>query len=155
MRRVGSCFLVGTLLTSVLFAAASAADAEKVWSLEEAYWKYVKSNDLAPYIALWHGDFLGWPSVNSEPVRKDQITGWMTAHTSKGEKLESYDLERLTIQVTDNVVTTTYRVRLTWAGPNGPGQPVTLRIIHTWLRSSTGSWQIISGMSCPANAEGH
>jgi len=154
MRQSGACVLVATLLTSVLFASPSSADAEKVWSLEEAYWKYVKANDLVPYIALWHSDFLGWPSVNSEPVRKGQITDWITAHARKGEKLESYDLERLTIQLTDDVATTTYRVRLTWAGPSGPEQPVTLRIIHTWLRNSTGSWQIISGMSCPAGAEG-
>ena len=155
MRQIAACILVGTLLSSVLLAAPPSADAEKVWSLEEAYWKHVKANDLVPYIALWHRDFLGWLSVNSGPVRKDQITGWITAHTSKGEKLESYELERLTIQATDNVVTTTYRARYSWTGPGGPGQPVTVRIIHTWLRNPGGNWQIISGMSCPANAEGH
>ena len=79
----------------------------------------------------------------------------MAAHTSKGESLTSYDLERLASQAIENVVTTTYRVRLIWGDKNGPGQPVTLRIIHTWLRSPEGGWKIISGMSCPANAEGH
>jgi len=154
MKRLGGCILVLILLTSVLSAAPS-PDGENVWKLEEAYWAYVKANDLQQYLGLWHSDFLGWPSVNPEPLRKDHITDWIANHTSKGETLKSYDLERLTTQVTGNVVTVTYRVRLTWGGPNGPGQPATLRIIHTWLRSAAGGWQIISGMSCPANAEGH
>lgn len=155
MRRLFGCVLFLVLLNSVLFAAPPSADGEKVWSLEEAYWKYVKANDLQQYLGLWHSDFLGWPSVNPEPVRKDHITNWMAAHTSKGETLKSYDLERLTTQVTENVVTVTYRIRMTWADKNGTGQPVTLRIIHTWLRNAAGGWQIISGMSAPANAEGH
>jgi ketosteroid isomerase-like protein len=93
--------------------------------------------------------------MNPEPVRKDHITDWITTHTSKGEALKSYDLERLTTQVTDNLATVTYRVRLSWANKNGAGQSSTLRVIHTWLRSAGGTWQIISGMSAPTNAEGH
>jgi len=57
--------------------------------------------------------------------------------------------------VTDKFATSTYRVRLTWADKNGAGQPSTIRIIHTWLHNAGGTWQIISGMSAPTNAEGH
>jgi ketosteroid isomerase-like protein len=125
-----------------------------VWSLEKAYWDYVKSNDLEKYRSLWHEDFLGWPSVSPEPLRKDHITDWITFRTSQGETLKSYDLERLTAQVTGDVATVTYRVRYTFADKNGAGQPSQVRIIHTWLRSREGKWQIISGMSAPTNAEG-
>lgn len=143
------------LLTSALFAMPPAADADQVWSLENSYWQYVKANDLQQYRTLWHASFLGWPSISPEPLRKDHITDWITARTSKGETLKSYDLERLTTQVTDNMATVTYRVRLTWADTNGAGQPSTIRIIHTWVRSPGGSWQIISGMSAPTDAQGH
>jgi hypothetical protein len=61
----------------------------QVWSLEKAYWEYVKANDLEKYRALWHEDFVGWPLVSSAPVRKDHITDWITANTSKGIKLQS------------------------------------------------------------------
>jgi len=155
MRRIGAWVQVLVLLTPVLSAASPSADSEQVWSLEKDYWKYVQSNDLQRYLALWHADFLGWPSISPEPLRKDHITDWIAAHTSKGETLKSYDLERLTIQVTDNFATVTYRARLTWADKNGPGQPATIRIIHTWLRGAGGTWQIVSGMSAPPNAEGH
>ena len=154
MTRIARLAIVVVLLASALAAGQRSADEEKLWSLEQAYWRYVQANDLEQYRILWHADFLGWPLTSSQPARKDQITNWITAHTSKGESLKSYELERLTTQVTDNVATTTYRVRLTWLDKNGAGQPASLRIIHTWLRNG-GRWQIISGMSAPTNAEGH
>ncbi len=155
MTRIVHCIMVGVLLTATLFAAPPSADADKLWSLEKSYWEYVQANDLQKYRSLWHTDFLGWPSVSPEPLRKDHITDWITAHTSKGETLKSYDLERLTTQVTGDVATTTYRVRSTWADKAGAGQPSTVRIMHTWVRRPGGAWQIISGMSGPTNAEGH
>jgi hypothetical protein len=70
----------------------------------------VHANDLQNYRTLWHADFLGWPSLSPEPLRKNHITDWITDHSSKGETL-TYNLERLTTQVTDNFATVTYRVR--------------------------------------------
>jgi ketosteroid isomerase-like protein len=139
----------------LLSAAALAQDADQVWSQEQLYWKYVQANNLDAYRSLWHPDFLGWPSMSPEPVRKAQITGWITTHTSKGESFKLNGLERLVIQVTGNYATTTYRMRGTWVDKNGVGQPFNVRIIHTWLRQPDGKWQIISGMSAPPNAEGH
>jgi ketosteroid isomerase-like protein len=136
-------------------AALPSANEENVWSLEMAYWEYVQANDLQTYRTLWHADFLGWPTMSPATVRKGQITDWITTHASKGETLKSYDLERLTTQVADNLAIVTYRVRLTWADKKGAGQAATLRIIHTWLRNAGGTWEIISGMSAPTNAEGH
>jgi ketosteroid isomerase-like protein len=147
----------GSLLPKITTrdCGVSSADEEKVWSLEQAYWHFVQSNDLEHYRRLWHEQFLGWPSVSPEPLRKDHITDWMVAHTSKGESLKPYNLERLSVQVTDNIATSAYRVRLVWVEKNGNEQPGTLRIVHTWLRNAGGAWEIVSGMSAPTNAEGH
>lgn len=154
MKRTAPLVLVAVLLSSALFAQRS-ADEDKVWSQEQAYWKYVQANDLEHYRGLWNADFLGWPSVSPEPLRKAQITDWITAHTSKGETLKSFDLEKLVIQVKDNYATTTYRIHSVWVDKSGAGQPTTTRIIHTWQRQPDGTWQIISGMSAPTNAQGH
>jgi len=143
------------LLASALFAGQRSSYEKEVWSLEDAYWKYVQANDLERYRTLWHADFLGWPLANPEPVRKEQITEWIAGHTSKGESLKSYDLERLKAQATDNYVTVTYRVRMTWVDKNGKESPSALRVLHTWLRNADGKWQIISGMAAAPNAEGH
>jgi ketosteroid isomerase-like protein len=146
--------LIFLLLASTAFAQNSAKDEAKVWPLEKAYWEYVKGNDLEKYRALWHENFLGWPFISSAPVRKDHITDWITANTSKGIKLQSYSIEQLAVQVTGDVALDYYRINATWT--NGEGAEVRndrLRITHTWIRTG-GTWQIIGGMSSPVNAEG-
>ena len=135
-------------------AASPAGEETQVWDLEKAYWDYVKANDLEKYRALWHEDFVGWPTSSSTPQRKDHITDWITRNTSKGVKLQSYAIEQLAIQLTGDIAINHYRVKMVWAGP-GPTESNTevIRITHTWLRTGH-SWQIVGGMSAPVNAEG-
>jgi hypothetical protein len=49
MNRVVRCTIIVALLAPALFAAPPSADEGKVWSLEKAYWEYVKTNDLQTY----------------------------------------------------------------------------------------------------------
>jgi ketosteroid isomerase-like protein len=138
-------------LTATVFGQNSAKDEAQVWNVEKAYWEYVKANDLEKYRALWHKNFVGWPFVSPTPVRKDHITDWITANTSKGITLQSYSIEQLAIQVTGDIATNYYRINTTWA--NSAGAELTtdrLRITHTWTRTHD-KWQIIGGMSSPVN----
>jgi len=141
------------LLTATMFAATRSADEEKVWTLEKAYWQYVQANDLKSYRALWRSDFLGWPLVSSEPLRKDHVTDWITTLTGEGLALKSYDVEEVAIQVSGNLATAAYRVRQTWVDKNGTARTSVIRILHTWVRDGE-TWQIVSGMSAPTNADG-
>ena len=141
-------------LASSAFGQTSAKEETLIWQLEKAYWEYVKANDLEKYRALWHENFVGWPFVNPAPVRKDHITDWITANTSKGISLDSYSIDQLAIQVTGDVAINYYRINFTWA--NGVRTEIKtdrLRITHTWIRTH-GTWQIIGGMSSPVNATG-
>jgi ketosteroid isomerase-like protein len=155
MNRFACLAMVTALFASPLFAGQWSADERTVWSLEDTYWRYVRSNDLEHYRALWHSDFLGWPLTNPEPVQKEHITDWIAVHTNVGETLQSYDLERLAAQATGNYVTVAYRARMTWVAKDGSNKPSTIRVIHTWLRDAGGSWKIISGMAASPNAQGH
>ena len=155
MNRIASLAMTAVLLTSPLFAGQPAADEKEVWSLEDAYWRDVQTNDLERYRTLWHSDFLGWPLSSPEPVRKEHITDWITEHTSMGDTLKSYALERLVAQATGAYVTVTYRVRMTWVGKDGVDKPSHLRIIHTWVQNGAHQWQIIAGMAAPTDAQGH
>src|SRR5438105_3834418 len=134
-------------------AQDSAKDETQVWNLEKAYWEYVKANDLEKYRALWHDDFIGWPLFSSAPVRKDQVTDWITENMSNGVKLQSFSIEQLAIQVTGDIAINHYRIKMVWAGPR-PAESDTevLRATHTWIRTH-GIWQIIGGMSAPVNAD--
>ena len=141
-------------LAATTFAQGSVRNEVQIWRLEKAYWEYVKANDLEKYRALWHENFLGWPFVSATPVRKDHITDWITANTSKGISLQSYSIEQLAIQVTNDIAVTYYRIGVTWA--NAAGAEVRtdrMRITHTWIRTY-GTWQIIGGMSAPVNEKG-
>ena len=145
-------------LCLVLIATAvgqnSTANEKQIWNLENAYWEYVKANDLEKYRGLWHDDFVGWPLISSAPVRKDHITDWMTANTSKGMKLQSYSLEQLAIKITGDIAIDHYRIKMNWANKDGTNlRTDTLRITHTWIRTRD-TWQIIGGMSAPVNDEG-
>jgi hypothetical protein len=155
LNRTLRILIVLSTLVCAAFAQGHSADEEKVWSQEQAYWKYVQASDIDGYRTLWHKNFLGWPYFSPEPARKNQITDWITAHKNKGETLKSYELERRVLQTTDNLVTVTYRVHANWVDKNGVGTPESTRIIHTWIRNPDASWQIISGMSAPTDANKH
>ena len=155
MRRFPRALFLLLLLPGLLPAQNSPA-ADEVWAQEQDYWRVVKANDLVGYRSLWDVNFLGWPYSSPEPVRKPHITDWITAHTNKGETLQSYDLERITIQLTSDLGTATYRARTTWVDKQGAAVTTTVRILHTWRRiPRTKEWQIVSGMSAPVNADGH
>src|SRR5881394_1047510 len=138
-------------VTAAAFAEGSDKEQTQIWNLEKAYWEYVKANDLEKYRALWHENFVGWPFVSSAPVRKDHITDWITANTSKGVKLQSYSIEQLAIQVTGDVAINYYRIKANWAtSETAKARTDALRITHTWI-STRGTWQILAGMSAPVN----
>jgi ketosteroid isomerase-like protein len=141
-------------LTASAFGQTSAREEAQIWQLEKAYWEYVKANDLEKYRALWHADFVGWPFVSPAPVRKDHITDWITANTSKGITLQSYSIEQLAIQATADIAVNYYRINMTWANMAGAEvRTDRMRITHTWVRTHD-TWQIIGGMSSPVNADG-
>jgi ketosteroid isomerase-like protein len=140
-------------LAATAIGQNSATNESQIWRLEKAYWEYVKDNDLEKYRALWHENFLGWPFVSPAPVRKDHITDWITASTSKGITLRSYSIEQLAIQVTGDIATDYYRINATWANGAVVERTDRLRITHTWIRTHE-TWQIIGGMSSPVNATG-
>src|SRR5437588_7564285 len=123
------------VLATAAFAQDSARDETQIWNLEKAYWEYVKANDLEKYRTLWHEDFVGWPLISSAPVRKDHITDWITANTSKGVKLQSFSIEQLAIRVTGDVAINHYRIKMAWTGPQPADAPTDpLRNTPTWLR---------------------
>jgi ketosteroid isomerase-like protein len=148
--RVVACLLLSGMAVWSLGAKPSrATEGEKaVWDLEHDYWRYVQNGDLTSYRGLWHKDFLGWPSVSVAPVRKEHITDWITAQTSKGLTLKSIEFKPAAIQMSGDLAVVCYWMTSAWVDANGAGQPRTTRIIHTWVKNGK-DWQIIGGMSMP------
>lgn len=145
--------ILSALLASALAVSSGAAlqsqpapDEQKLWQLERDYWRYVQNNDLRSYLTLWHQNFLGWPSMSATPVRKDRITDWITAQTSQGRSLKSYEIRPASIQVSGDTAVLCYWVTFAWGDKDGKGDTLRSRILHTW-RKTGEEWQIISGMS--------
>jgi ketosteroid isomerase-like protein len=151
-RFAGAALLL--VLSLPLCAWGQNATEDAVWAQELKYWQFVKANDLESYRALWSESFLGWPFSSDAPARKAQITDWITNRTRKGDRIKSYELERLVVQVSGDLATTTYRARSTWVDAKGAESSGTMRILHTWRREHDGTWRIVSGMSAPVEADG-
>ena len=93
----------------------------------------MKANDLQKYRALAQG-LPRFAIVSSAPTRKDHITDWITANTSKGRKLQSYSIEPLAIQLTGDVAINHYRIKATWAtSDKAEARTDALRVTHTWI----------------------
>ena len=129
-------------------AAQQTASEQSVWKLEHSYWEYVKANNIESYRALWHPNFVGWPSVSAEPQRKNHITDWITQRTDQGLRLKAFELKPASSQSTGDLVITHYWLTAVWTGKSGDQPSSTSRITHTWVRVGK-SWQIIGGMSSP------
>jgi hypothetical protein len=141
-------------VTAAAFAEGSEKEQAQIWNLEKAYWEYVKANDLDKYRALWHENFLGWPFVSPAPVRRDRITDWITANTSKSITLQSYSIEQLAIQVTGDLAMNYYRINATWANITRRRSQDRQIADHAHVDRTHGTWQIIGGMSSPVTATG-
>lgn len=142
-----------TLLFCSLLAAHawsdSVTDEKAVWSLEQAYWQYVGSNNAKAYLRLWDDRFIGWPGFSKAPVQKATIADWIAPLHKDPTTRYDYELTREAIRSFGDVVVVHYLVHDFYRSAS-TGELVkeldTYRITHTWQRRGD-TWQIITGMS--------
>jgi len=130
-------------------AAKPTQDEESVWKLEQSYWEYAKALDVSGYRSLWHKDFVGWPSTAPGPMGKDHIADWLEDDRVAKNTLQCYKLEHAGFTQVGDVAVVHYYLTEHWVDKSGKtnnGQPRTIKVTHTWLRTG-GSWQIIGGMA--------
>ena len=141
--------LLITLFVSVPLWSDAVSDEKAVWNLEEAYWKYVKNNDVKGYLTLWDDRFIGWPGFSKEPMEKVHITDWIAPlHKDPAERYD-YELTPKAIRSFGDVLVVHYLVRDFYRSAS-TGEIVRpldeYRVTHTWQRKGK-TWQIITGMS--------
>lgn len=147
MRKSILLFLLLLPLTSV--ARDLTSDEAAVWHLEEAYWQYVKANDLDSYRTLWDENFVGWPSFAERPLGKANIADWIPPLHEDPARLFDFRLQKEAVRAFGDSVVAHYLVWESWRDA-GTGAVVKedapIRITHTWQRRGD-SWQIVTGMS--------
>jgi ketosteroid isomerase-like protein len=146
LARIAFCFLLTAIALPSIHAQAKPE--QTIWTLEHDYWRYVETNNLSAYRNLWDENFLGWPGVSPEPVRKDHITDWITSQTKKDLTFKTIEFKPASIQVTGDLGVVCYWLTYKWQSKDGTATARTNRVFHTWIRTEQG-WRIISGMSAP------
>ncbi|RPH93072.1 MAG: nuclear transport factor 2 family protein [Lysobacterales bacterium] len=146
-------FVLCVLLLLPALGAAREMNAEEseaaVWQLEEAYWRYVKANDLEGYRTLWDERFVGWPGFAEHPVGKANITDWIPPLHADPDRLYDYRVQKEAVRAFGDSVVVHY---FYWESRRDAKTGAVVqeneprRITHTWQRRGD-SWQIITGMS--------
>ncbi len=148
MRSITVTILFASLFSLPVFSD-EAADEQAVWNLEEAYWVYVKNNDIPGYLTLWDEKFVGWPGFSKTPMEKVSIGEWIPPLHANPSELYGYTLTREAVRSFGDVVVTHYLVRDFFRSSDTgeiTGERGVTRITHTWQRRGN-TWQIITGMA--------
>lgn len=119
---------------------------DEVWKKELEYWQFVKDNDTAGYLKLWHDNFIGYPETE-RLTGKDKISEWITeAHNKKGNHYE-FVLEKKMVNPFGDVVITFYDETDIWKNDrNEVTFQEVYKVTHTWKKFGD-NWLIIGGMS--------
>ena len=149
MRNRPVVVLLALAIGSFVWAADLSDDETAVWNLENAYWEYVKANDISGYRSLWDEGFVGWPGFSEMPLGKANIHEWVTAlHSNLGTRVE-YELTIGSVRAYGDIVAAHYLVRFS-VHSETTGEivddEIVSRITHTWQRQGD-SWRIVTGMS--------
>ena len=129
--------------------ASPQRDEAAVWKLEEAYWQYVKDNNVKRFQVLWDERFVGWPGFSDSPVAKAGVSSWILPLHSNPVQRYDYELTQKATKSFGDVVVVHYLVRAFYRDAKSDKvlkELGTSRITHTWQRRGK-TWQIITGMS--------
>ena len=142
------CLVVG--ISAGANAQSLSADESTVWALEEAYWAYVKANNIDGYRSLWDERFVGWPGFSRQPVGKNSIHHWIAPLHENPSRAYDYRLTQEAVRSFGaDIVVAHYLVRGFFRSVD-TGEIVesgsVSRITHTWQRRGD-TWQIVTGMS--------
>jgi hypothetical protein len=83
------------------------AEQKEVWASVQANWETIKKGDVEAALAMKHDDMVAWYGENPEPLRKELMKqsylNWFNS-----DKLVSYKLRLLTINIFNNVANVFY-----------------------------------------------
>jgi ketosteroid isomerase-like protein len=118
---------------------------EKIWILEENYFSNLYKANYKGVLALVDDEFLGWPSVLTQPIGKDESAHFMKKLVPKPVECK-LRIERAGIRVWGDVALTHYTIHVNYTDTTGVMKTQSSRITHTWKKEAD-SWKLVGGMS--------
>lgn len=118
---------------------------QAIWDREAAYLDHLAAGNLAEVQRFWHDRFVGWPSHSLDPV--DRETGRRSLEELlSGTTFDGVRIRPRAIRIEGGTAIVHYVAEFEKSGRDGETTPTSMRITHTWLRTSDG-WKILGGMS--------
>jgi ketosteroid isomerase-like protein len=123
---------------------------QEVWERERAYYQYLEQRDVDKFMSLWNERFVGWPQGSETPIDYSDLRQFVGDWFSELPEDRRYTLEPLAVNVYSDIGITYYRT-VTYDA----GEKVSVARLHHVWRKRDGEWQIIGGMSAPAETAGN
>jgi ketosteroid isomerase-like protein len=117
-------------------------DEEQVWELEKTLWKYLSSQDMNRYDALWEPDAVAWRDEGYFTVGRQDVVAWLRNYQARGLELYEYSLGPTEIRASGNAAVAYYTVSMLWLDKLGRGTSKSQRVAHTWVKAH-GHWRLI------------
>lgn len=126
---------------------------DEAWHMEELYWEYVQNIDTMAYKALWHGDFIGYPSFGDGVSDKRRIASWIPSLHKDPVLKYSYVLTKKASNAIEDVVIVFYDTDYFWTDKDGQVvRHETYKFTHTWKKVAD-RWVILGGMAALKSRE--
>ena len=136
------------------FSFSAVHEQHEVWRLEEIRAEYVNARDVENFRAMYHEDFIGWPSRVKAPVGQSEL-GYKIIEAIKEEReIPPVRLRREAIQIFGDVAIVHYSSSRSAISESdgGTDSGKWMKITHTWMRVGD-TWKIIGGMAAPLSNE--
>jgi len=119
----------------------------EAWHMEELYWKYVQNIDTVAYKALWHDDFIGYPSFGNGVSNKSKIASWIPDLHKDPDLKFNYILHKKASNAIEDVIIVFYDADEIWTDKQEEiVKKETFKFTHTWKKID-GQWVILGGMA--------
>jgi len=140
-----SILCLGVFSILMAFCQEWSETEKEIWNNEKTYIESRMKGNIESMAAMWHENFVGWPSWAEQPVKKEFGINAIKERFSQA-KLVSFELKPAAIEVFGDVAINHYFLIGIWQDSEGNEVKATTRIMHTWMKQD-GKWKIIGGMS--------
>lgn len=149
--KITKIFSIIILITSIsisLFGQDMSPEQLEVWNLEELRVKYIKSRDVDNFRAMYHENFIGWPSQATSPVGHSDLGYRIIEAIEEGRDLPRVRIRREAVRIFENIAIVHYASSRSFGSDSDddPSNGKWIKVTHTWMRVGD-TWKIIGGMA--------
>jgi len=115
------------------------AEQNEIWTFVQANWEAIKKGDVEAALAMKHDYMVAWHNSDPEPLKKELIKQ-SYINWANSDKLVSYKLRPLTINIFNNVANVFYLYKYEGEKYSNRG-----RALETWIKQDN-KWIAIGSL---------